>query len=110
MISRSQRPATLTTCPTCHHPILTGTDDYAAHTTADAIPLTRNGEIQAALTGRTCWRLDHEKRLWLTDQWRILSDIPMPGDHRITAHHCHHPIPAIWTLPTTNTPTEGVLF
>jgi hypothetical protein len=108
MISRSQRPATLTTCRTCHHPILTGTDDYALTTIADPIPLTRNGEILAALTGRTCWRLDHEKRLWRTDQWRILSDTPLPGDHRLTAHHCGHPIPTTWTTPAR--PTEGTLF
>lgn len=84
----SQRPAILTTCRTCAAPIITGIDDYAMPVAADLFPLDRDDEIRAMAAGRDCWRLDHDRRLWLTDQWRILSDRPFPSDHRIAAHQC----------------------
>jgi len=108
------RPAKLTECNRCRTPILTGHDDCGLDVRATAVCLTRHGEIQAMAAGRDCWRLDHERRLWATDRWRILSDIPLPGDHRITAHVCGQPIPADWAAPTpaavTLTPREGELM
>ena len=104
-----QTKAELATCSTCRQPILTGVDDIALTAIAEPIPLTRDGEIQAMATGRDCWRLDHDKRLWRTDTWRIASDRPFPTDHRVTTHLCHQPIPTTWTTEARPTP-EGALF
>lgn len=90
------RAAILTTCNRCHAPIVTGIDDYRIQARADLVPLTRHGEIQAAIAGRDTWRIDADRRLWRTDRWRIHTDAPMPGDHRLTSHLCGQPIPADW--------------
>ena len=101
------RPVRLTECNRCHLPILTGTDDYAGEIRADLIPLTRHGEIQATIAGQTCWRIDADRKAWRTDQWRILTDKPLPGDHRITTHACGQPTPTSWAAPPAPPPTAS---
>lgn len=93
------RPAKLTECNRCRTPILTGHDDCGLDVRATAVCLTRHGEIQAMVSGLDCWRLDAERRLWHTNQWRIADDAPLPGDIRVAAHICHRPLPGDWLAP-----------
>jgi hypothetical protein len=67
--------------------------------TCELLPLSREGEIAAAIAGRKTYRLDADRRLWRNDQWRISRDAPMPGDHRLVAHVCDRPVPAAWRAP-----------
>ncbi len=81
-------------------------------TYADPTPLSRHGEIHAALTGRRIYRLDVDLRLWATDRWRITTD-PLPGDHLLAEHVCGQPIPSNWIAPEPPTPatrTEEPMF
>ena len=93
------RPVRLVECQRCSAPILTGVDDFALDVLADPIPLTRMGEIWAMASGRTCWRIDYERRAWRTDRFRIRSDCPFPGDHRVSSHVCGVPPPSAWLAP-----------
>ena len=92
------RPARWEECNRCQIPILTGTDDYSLPVKAEAVPLTRAGEIHALAAGLDCWRIDADRKLWRTDSFRIMSDAPLPGDHRIAAHVCGQPFPAAWAV------------
>lgn len=112
-VSPPPRPAKLAECPRCATPILTGRDDHGLDVTAVAACLTRHGEIQAAIAGLACWRIDTERRMWRTDRWRITADAPMPGDSRITTHRCDQPLPASWLAPiptAATTATEEPMF
>lgn len=109
-----RRKATLTRCQHCRSVTVAGLDaDSAAHDTyADPTPLSRHGEIHAALTGRRIYRLDVDLRLWATDRWRITTD-PLPGDHLLAEHVCGLPIPSNWIAPEPPTPatrTEEPMF
>ncbi len=93
------RPVKLEECNRCHEAILTGVDDYRLDIRANLIPLTRDGEIHAMVAGLDCWRIDGDRRAWRTDQWRIRTDCPLPGDHRVAAHVCGVPPPDEWLAP-----------
>jgi hypothetical protein len=90
--------AILATCQKCRLTVLAALCE-AVETRCEPTPLTREGELHAAASGRATYRLDGDRRLWRNDQWRILSDAPFPQDHRLAAHVCGQPIPAEWAAP-----------
>lgn len=109
-----RRKATLTRCRNCLAVTVAGldADSAALETHVDPTPLSRHGEIRAALVGRRIYRLDTDQRLWAIDRWRITTD-PQPGDHLLAQHLCNTPIPATWIAPEpTPTPahTEEPMF
>lgn len=91
--------ATTTECRNCTAPTISALADDAREAVCDLAPLTRAGELLAALDGRTVYRLDRDRKLWRTDRWRIGADSPLPGDHRLASHVCGRPVPADWIQP-----------
>lgn len=87
--------ARLATCQTCRGPILAALCD-GIETRCEPVPLSRRGELLAALAGVATYRLDTDRRLHANDCWRIAADAPLPGDHRLAAHRCDRPIPTDW--------------
>lgn len=81
------RPARLTTCPTCNQPTLAAISGGLT-ISADPKPLTINQEIAALLTNRPTYDiLTHgfPKRIYL--EWRSTTRIKNKHRHTVVAEH-----------------------
>lgn len=87
--------ASLSQCRHCKIPTVNALCD-GLEVVCELVPLTRRGELEAAAAGRRTYRMDSDRRLWRNDQYRIRTDAPLPGDHRLIAHDCANPTPDGW--------------
>ena len=97
----TRRRAQSKTCRRCGATTLFGLDaDRAAlDATADPVPLTRAGELRAALAGRATYALASGE-LHHRDRWALTA----PARVVVPEHRCGQPVPADWVAPMPEQP------
>lgn len=103
-----KRRAVVTGCPRCRLAVLAGLDaDTAAlEALAEILPVTRQAEVIAALTGRPVYNLSVERRLYRRTDAAIKAGHNPHGEPVVVGHICDRPVPAEWYLPVVSPQPE----
>lgn len=96
-----KRRAVVTGCPRCRLAVLAGldADSAALEALAEILPVTRQAEVIAALTGRPVYNLAADHRLYRRTDAAIKAGHSPHGEPVVVGHICDRPVPAEWYLP-----------